>query len=135
MKAKKQTESGRILAELRKISGLLEAMLLAIVPPADADAPSDGAEKGNERIEALYVEAKQLTINAGHASTSYLQRVLNIGYAKAALLMDMLEERGIVSPKIGDMERRVLVPKKLTQEVIKTLAGIESQLKKKRKKK
>jgi len=57
----------------------------------------------------LYEEARSLVIEAKKASTSYLQRRLKVGYARAARLMDMLEERGVVGPADGAKPRDVLV--------------------------
>lgn len=56
----------------------------------------------------LYEEARQIVIEAGKASTSYLQRKLKVGYARAARLVDMLEERGVVGPGEGAKPREVL---------------------------
>lgn len=58
--------------------------------------------------DELYEEAKETVIKAKKASTSYLQRKLKIGYARAARLMDMLEERGVVGPADGAKPRNVL---------------------------
>jgi S-DNA-T family DNA segregation ATPase FtsK/SpoIIIE len=55
----------------------------------------------------LYPEAKQAVLEAGKASTSYLQRKLRIGYARAARLMDMLEEHGVIGPGDGAKPREV----------------------------
>lgn len=56
----------------------------------------------------LYAEAKQIVEEAGKASTSFLQRKLRVGYARAARLMDLLEERGIIGPADGAKPRDVL---------------------------
>jgi S-DNA-T family DNA segregation ATPase FtsK/SpoIIIE len=56
----------------------------------------------------LYEEARQTVTEAGKASTSYLQRKLRIGYARAARLMDMLEERGVIGAGSGAKPREVL---------------------------
>jgi S-DNA-T family DNA segregation ATPase FtsK/SpoIIIE len=56
----------------------------------------------------MYEEARQCVLEAGKASTSYLQRKLKVGYARAARLMDMLEERGVVSAGDGAKPREVL---------------------------
>ncbi len=56
----------------------------------------------------LYEEARKVVIEAGKASTSYLQRKLRIGYSRAARLMDLLEERGVIGPSDGTSSRDVL---------------------------
>jgi len=48
--------------------------------------------------DEMYEPAKQAVIEAGKASTSYIQRKLRVGYARAARLMDILEQRGVVGP-------------------------------------
>ena len=59
--------------------------------------------------DELLPEAKEVIIQAGKASASYLQRRLRIGYARAARLLDLLEEQGIVGPADGAKAREVLV--------------------------
>lgn len=61
-----------------------------------------------EEEDELYGEAKKTVIEAGKASTSYLQRKLGVGYARAAKLIDMLEERGVVGPADGAKPRDVI---------------------------
>lgn len=62
----------------------------------------------NEEGDELYAEAKEIVMRAGKASTSYLQRKLRIGYARAARLMDMLEENNVIGPADGAKPRDVL---------------------------
>jgi S-DNA-T family DNA segregation ATPase FtsK/SpoIIIE len=57
--------------------------------------------------DPLYEEAKRVVIEARKASASLLQRRLRIGYARAARLIDMLEERGVVGPGEGAKPREV----------------------------
>lgn len=57
----------------------------------------------------LYEDARETVMQAGKASTSYLQRKLRIGYARAARLMDILEERGVIGPGDGAKPREVLI--------------------------
>ncbi len=66
--------------------------------------------------DALYDEAKNIIIEAGKGSTSFLQRKLRIGYARAARLMDMLEENGIVGPQEGSKPREVIADAVQTDE-------------------
>lgn len=69
---------------------------------------SIGDEDGEDEDD-LYAEAKDTVIRSGKASTSFLQRKLRIGYARAARLVDILEEKGIVGPGDGAKQREVLV--------------------------
>ncbi|MEX0934566.1 MAG: DNA translocase FtsK 4TM domain-containing protein [Candidatus Saccharimonadales bacterium] len=57
----------------------------------------------------LFNEAAKLVVESGKASASLIQRRLRVGYSRAARLMDLLEERGIVSGPDGSRPRDVLV--------------------------
>jgi len=57
--------------------------------------------------DPLLEDAKRLVIEANKASASYLQRRLRIGYARAARLIDILEDKGIVSQADGSKPREV----------------------------
>lgn len=65
--------------------------------------PSDDAD------DELYSDAKELVIHAGKASASLLQRRLKVGYARAARLLDILEERGVIGAGDGAKPREVFV--------------------------
>ncbi len=70
---------------------------------------ADGiADSDTDTDDALYEEARAIIIEAGKGSTSYLQRKLKVGYARAARLMDMLEERGVIGAADGAKPREVL---------------------------
>ena len=58
--------------------------------------------------DELYGEAKNIVIQANKASASLLQRRLRIGYARAARLLDILEESGIVGQQAGSKPRDVI---------------------------
>lgn len=70
----------------------------------------DDTEGGDD--DELYDEAKRIVVEAGKASASYLQRRLKVGYARAARLLDMLEDRGIVGPGDGAKPRDILMRQK-----------------------
>ena len=61
--------------------------------------------------DPLYEDAKELVIQAEKASASYLQRRLQIGYARAARLLDILEEQGVIGPSDGAKPRKVFIGK------------------------
>lgn len=65
-----------------------------------------GASDGHDE---LFDEAKSAILEAGKASASLLQRRLKVGYARAARLLDELEESGIIGPGDGAKPREILV--------------------------
>lgn len=71
------------------------------------------ANRGGGEVGAIddniYEEAKELVIQAGKASASLLQRRLRVGYARAARLLDILEEQGVIGPADGAKPREILV--------------------------
>lgn len=64
--------------------------------------------EGGEGKDDLYAEAYQIITETGTASTTFLQRKLKIGYARAASLMDELEQNGVIGSPDGS-RRRVLL--------------------------
>jgi len=67
-----------------------------------------GGSGGNSEVDDdLYNDAKQLVIDAGKASASLLQRRLRVGYARAARLLDLLEEQGVIGQADGARPREV----------------------------
>ncbi len=71
----------------------------------EASFDSDDADLGDE--DELLGQARDIVIESGKASTSWLQRKLGIGYSRAAKLIDLLEEKGIVGPANGSKAREV----------------------------
>ncbi|MEK7091807.1 MAG: DNA translocase FtsK, partial [Patescibacteria group bacterium] len=62
---------------------------------------------GVEADDELYEAARESVIEAGKASASYLQRKLKVGYARAARLLDLLEEHGVIGPGDGAKPREI----------------------------
>jgi S-DNA-T family DNA segregation ATPase FtsK/SpoIIIE len=67
----------------------------------------DGDELGDD--EDLYQQAIEVLKSTKRASTSMLQRRLRIGYNRAARIMEIMEEKGIVGPENGSSPREILV--------------------------
>lgn len=74
--------------------------------PSTDDSDEDEESSG----DSLYEDAKSLVLETGNASTTFLQRKLKIGYARAASLMDQLETRGIIGPSEGAKPRKIFYP-------------------------
>lgn len=72
------------------------------------DESAGFAKEKDFNADSLFDEAKKIVIETGNASTTFLQRKLKIGYARAASLMDQLESSGIVSKPDGSRPRKIL---------------------------
>lgn len=68
--------------------------------------------------DTLYEDAKEVILNTGNASTTFLQRKLKIGYARAASIIDQLERRGVVGPGEGAKPRKILASRKGLDDVV-----------------
>jgi DNA segregation ATPase FtsK/SpoIIIE, S-DNA-T family len=97
-------------AEIRRIAEFLKKQgqpqyETTIKEKIESSAPDLPEAEEDELLEA----AMEVIRQTKRASTSSLQRRLRIGYTRAARLMDMLEERGIVGPACGSDPREILV--------------------------
>ncbi|SFW20088.1 FtsK/SpoIIIE family DNA translocase [Ruminococcus flavefaciens] len=70
-----------------------------------------GASTGGGSDEDIVEAAIKVAVDAGQLSTSMLQRKLKLGYARAARIMDELEERGVIGASEGAKPRKVLMSK------------------------
>lgn len=65
---------------------------------------------GNSKAsDPIYEDVKKFVVESGKASTSLIQRKFSLGYARAARLIDLLEEEGIIGPSNGSKPREVYV--------------------------
>ncbi len=65
------------------------------------------SSSGDESDDPMYEEAKKIVLESGKASSSFLQRRLRLGYARAARLIDLLEQNGVIGPGQGAKPREV----------------------------
>ncbi|MCK4463115.1 MAG: DNA translocase FtsK [Candidatus Omnitrophica bacterium] len=72
-------------------------------------SPPKKVRSGRFQRDEVYEEAKRVILETKQASVSMLQRKLGVGYTKAARLIDMMEEDGIVGPYQGSKPRELLV--------------------------
>jgi len=100
--------------EFWKSQGLAEYQQSFLeVPKEERDAAPGGGggepgEAGEGENDPMYNDAVRLVVEFGKASTSLLQRRLRIGYGRAAHLIDLMEQDGIVGAADGPKPREVL---------------------------
>ncbi len=101
-----EEEVERVTNYIRERSGAPEYMEEVTNKGGGANGGVGGSDEDD-----LFDDAKEIVIMAGKASTSFLQRKLKIGYSRAARLMDLLEDAGIVGSSDGAKPREILVSK------------------------
>lgn len=82
----------------------------------DSSSHNDGYESDEEYEDPLYNEIVDYIIQTGKVSASLIQRKYRLGYNRAARIIDLLEERGIIGPQNGSKPREVLIKKDLEEE-------------------
>lgn len=104
-------EVKRVVQYLKGQESIQELHTINLDPSADRSDPNALFSSGNfdtDDDDELYEDARLAVIEAGKASTSYLQRKLRLGYSRAARLIDLLEERGVIGPAEGSRPRPVI---------------------------
>ena len=89
-----------------------EAMIAAMEKhtiPEKGGGKDSGSDEEGEGSDPMLKQAVEVVIDAGQASTSLLQRRCKLGYARAARIMDEMEQKGIIGPYEGAKPRAVLV--------------------------
>ena len=66
-------------------------------------------DKEDDDCDEYLMDAIDTVVEIGQASTSFIQRRFKVGYNRAARIIDLLEERGIIGPTNGSKPREVLV--------------------------
>ena len=84
----------------------LDDTAIKAAPPSSVELSASNGDVGGDE---MYQDAKDIVIKSGKASASLLQRRLRVGYARAARLLDLLEEQGIIGPADGAKPRQILV--------------------------
>jgi len=105
------TEFWRAQGEAEYVHGFLEG------PKEDAGKENDGGGSEGDNNDPMYDDAVRLVFEFGKASTSLLQRRLRIGYGRAAHLIDMMYNDGLVGPADGSKPRELLKSPNWVSEV------------------
>lgn len=97
----------------KEIKNVVDALKQEDAPDYNYDVVEShgggGTVMGGKEEDPLFEDAVEAILAAGKASTSLLQRRLKIGYSRAARIMDLLEERGIIGEQRGSKPREVLI--------------------------
>ncbi len=72
---------------------------------------------GFDERDDLYDQAVQLVVNTGQASASFIQRRMRVGYPRAARMIEMMEEDGVIGPAVGGKAREVLAKQSIVRKV------------------
>jgi S-DNA-T family DNA segregation ATPase FtsK/SpoIIIE len=104
------TEFWKAQGEAEYVHGFLEG------PKDEAGRDTEGGSDGDDN-DPMYNDAVRLVFEFGKASTSLLQRRLRIGYGRAAHLIDMMYNDGLVGPADGSKPRELLKPASWLSEI------------------
>ncbi len=101
-------------AEIQKVTDFVREQQkphyrMELFEDESADDEGPGGERGEETYDAMYDEALQIVTETGKASISYVQRRLQVGYNRAARMIECMEREGVVSSPDHRGGREVLV--------------------------
>ena len=102
-------EIHRIVSYIKEKAGNFEFVDGVTEPQRVRGMAGVGMEGGEEQGDDLAIEAARIIVESGKASATFLQRKLSVGYARAAKLLDILEEQGIVGPANGSKPREIMM--------------------------
>ena len=83
----------------------------------EKDVSEKNGKDNDDNTDEHLMDAIELVIETGQASTSFIQRRFNVGYARAGRIIDQMEERGIISGYQGSKPRQVLMTKERWAEL------------------
>ena len=111
-----EKEIKKIVSEIKRqsgeplyVDGIIDKQKVSGSFSMGMGAASDS--DGDDKLD----EAREVIVNSGKASATMLQRHLGVGYARAAKILDILEEQGVIGPSQGSKPREVLITKEQLQ--------------------
>ena len=117
-----QPEISRVVKFLRQ-QARPDFIQEVVQQPIKSDAPGE-AEVGED--DPVWIEAVRTVLSTRVASATFLQRKLRIGYAKAARLLDLMEQKGLIGPTQGAKPREILLSKDDAKALIRNLDATDS---------
>jgi len=123
-----------ISAQKGKLQETQSVLVQNLMQALQAPDPKEGKEGSGDFFgseDPLFEEVKKIVLETKKASASFLQRRLRIGYSRAARLIDMLEEKGIVGPADGAKPREVYADK---ADLTPNISGVTPDKSEKKKK-
>jgi S-DNA-T family DNA segregation ATPase FtsK/SpoIIIE len=96
------------VVEFWKAQGQAEYVEGFLESPKEEKIQVDGSDPDSDDNDPLFDDAVRLVFEFGKASTSLLQRRLRIGYGRAAHLVDLMENDGLIGPADGSRPRELL---------------------------
>jgi S-DNA-T family DNA segregation ATPase FtsK/SpoIIIE len=110
-----ETELNRIVAFLKKQAKPVYDETVLKDPEEGRDGVFDPGER-----DTMYLDAVKLVLQEGMCSITLIQRRMRLGYARAARIVDTMEQEGIVGPADGSKPRELLVG----PEILETLGSV-----------
>ena len=96
---------------------MYDEKMLNLNTPSESSKIDANTDVKEEYDDPLYDEIVEFVVTQGKASASLLQRRFKLGYNRAARIVDLLEERGIIGPQNGSKPREVLVKLENSEDV------------------
>ena len=102
--------------EIEKLTQFIKAQRQASYHDAVIQSQEKKQAFGDFKRDEVYEEARRVVLETGQASVSMVQRRLGLGYTRAARLIDMMEEDGVVGPYRGAKPREILIERPNQQQ-------------------
>ncbi|MDD5574380.1 MAG: DNA translocase FtsK, partial [Candidatus Omnitrophica bacterium] len=112
-------------AEIGKVLEFIKKQAQPVYDETILKVQDQAQMAGSMEKDELYETAAKLVIETGQASVSIIQRRLRLGYTRAARLIDMMEQEGLVGPYVGSKPRDILIDREqwLKEQMAKERVG------------
>jgi len=101
--------------EVKKVVSFIKGQSQPLYEETFSESQPTLEESSSEDRDALYEQARDLVISTKQASASFIQRRMRVGYPRAARIIEMMEEDGLVGPAIGSKPREIFIRKEVVE--------------------